>query len=158
MTDKCKKLDLCHKESASFHVHQTHDKDDNVTGGWVDLWPILNRFERFHDAFEIGMAEAVWRSYQTEDGRGWKFSVFTVGERYGDGENPQLTVDFPWGFDVHDVTVTDDNTGKMYKLVPVNGQVADGIDNHWYQSGFETGQREMANYLHSRATEHMCKK
>ena len=157
--DQCDGVDkiTCRMTSMAYDIEQYKDDQGEIIGGLVHLWPLCRWFKNFHKSFELGMAEADWQCYKRPNGdTGWKFRVFYEPTDFHE-ETPSLTVDFPHPFDVHDVTVTDDNTRKMYKLVPVNGQVADGIDNHWYQSGFETGQREMANYLHSRATEHMRK-
>ena len=157
MKDTCKNIERCRMEDLTYWLQPEIDDQGEIVGGRIELWPLFRWFKDFHHAFALGWAEAEWLCYKRPDGvKGWKFRVFYVSNDYQE-DIPSLTVDFPSGFDVHDVTVTDDNTGKMYKLVPVNGQVADGIDNHWYKSGFETGQREMANYLHSRATEHMRK-
>ena len=154
--DKCDGVDrlTCRMTSMAYEVQPEKDDQGETVGGLVHLWPLCHWFKNFHKAFELGYAEADWLCYKRPNGdKGWKFRVFY--EAMTMDETPSLTVDFPHPFDVYDVTVTDDNTGKMYKLVPVMGQVADGIDNHWYQSGFETGQQEMANHLKFSAEDHM---
>ena len=155
--DQCDGVDriTCRMASMAYDVRPERDDQNNIVGGRVELWPLLHWFKDFGKSFGLGMAEADWLCYKRPDGdKGWKFRVYYVSNSYEENI-PDLTVDFPAGFDVHDVAVTDNNTGKLYKLVPVKGQVADVIDNHWYQSGFETGQQEMANHLKFSAEDHM---
>lgn len=156
--DKCDGVDSLTCRMASLAYDLRCPPNGN---GTIQIWHLCRNFKDFYQCFADSMrgAEAEWDSYKNPDGTaGWRFRVFdALGDNYGSQYEspPSLTVDFPAGFRVNDVTVTDNNTRIKYKLVRVENQNPIGIDSHWYQSGFDDGSQEMATYLKFAAEEHI---